>query len=121
MVGGLLGLLMGIHNKFLSKKGRGQRMKHFKKAVVISMISIFLLSGTIPAFCQHATPPPPPAPSPHRTVDEQRFVPETPQQGINKANEDTLRYQQQVPPQGGTMDKKKETPARPAQQPPSAP
>jgi hypothetical protein len=94
-------------------------MRHLKKAVVISVTSIFLLSGTIPAFCGPistltSTPITP-------KVDEQRFVPETPQQRINKANEDALRYQQQVPPPGGAMDKKKETPARPALPPPSAP
>ena len=100
-------------------------MRHLKKAVVISVISIFLLSGTIPAFCQVSTPtstptttttttPTPITPKP-KVVDEQRFVPETPQQRINKANEDALRYQQQVPPPGGAMDKKKEKPARSAQ------
>ena len=90
-------------------------MRHLKKAVVISLISIFLLSGTIPAFCQISTPTSPPITPKPKVVDEQRFVPETPQQRINKANEDALRYQQQVPPPGGSMDKKKEKPAKPAQ------
>jgi len=91
-------------------------MRHLKKAMVISVISIFLLSGAIPAFCQLHTPAPTPTPAPAPTptpspvgppVDGQRFVPETPQQKINKANEDALRYQQQVPPPGGFKDKKK--------------
>ena len=92
-------------------------MRHLKKAVVISVISIFLLSGAIPAFCSGwGTSTPTPTPTPITpTVDGQRFVPETPQQRINKANEDALRYQQQVPPPGGSMDKQKGTPARPAQ------
>jgi hypothetical protein len=104
---------MEIHNKNLSTKGRDKVMKPLKKAVVISAISIFLLSGTIPAFCSSGgtpTPTPTPTPTTPRT-DEQRFVPETPQQKIDKANEDTLRYQQQVPPPGA--DKKKEKPAGP--------
>jgi len=89
-------------------------MRLLKKAVVISVISIFLLSGTIPAFCQHtSTPTPTPTPTPTTPqVDGQRFDPVTPQQKINKANEDALRYQQQVPPPGGSLDKKKESPAR---------
>ena len=93
-------------------------MRRFQKAVVISVISIFLLSGTIPAFCSQneSTPTPVPTPTPTPTsvtpkVDGQRFVPETPQQRINKANEDALRYQQQVPPPGGFKQK----PGKPAQ------
>jgi hypothetical protein len=110
---------MEIHNKNLTTKGRGQRMKALKKAVVTSVISIFLLSGTIPAFCSSSggTPTPTPTPTTPR-ADEQRFVPETPQQKIDKANEDTLRYQKQVPPPG--TDKKNEKPAGP-KQPATAP
>jgi hypothetical protein len=98
---------MEIHNKFLRTQGRGPRMRHLKKAVVISVISIFLLAGAIPAFCTPPTPAPTPVPATPRTVDEQRFVPETPQQRINKANDDALRYQQQVPPPGGEKKKEK--------------
>jgi hypothetical protein len=109
---------MEIHNNNIGTKRRGQRMKPLKKAVVTSVISIFLLSGTIPAFCSSGgTPIPTPTPTTPR-ADEQRFVPETPQQKIDKANEDTLRYQQQVPPPGA--DKKKEKPAR-SGQPATAP
>lgn len=92
-------------------------MRHLKKAVVISVISIFLLSGTIPAFCQLTEPTHTHTPI-TPTVDGQRFCPETPQQRINKANDDAVRYQQQVPPPGG--NKKKAKPASPAP-PPSAP
>ena len=92
-------------------------MGYVKKAAVISVLSIFLLSGAIPAFCQWQTSTPAPAPAPAPTptptpappVDGQRFVPETPQQKINKANEDALRYQEQVPPPGGFKKK----PAKP--------
>ena len=94
-------------------------MRLLKKAVVISVISIFFLSGTIPAFCSGggtSTPTPTPTPITPQ-VDGQRFQPETPQQRINKANEDALRYQQQVPPPGGSMDKKKANPAKPATAP----
>ena len=93
-------------------------MKYVKKAVFISVISIFLLSGAIPAFCsQWHTPTPAPSQTPVTSkVDGQRYQPETPQQKINKANEDALRYQQQVPPPGGLKDK----PATPAA-PPSKP
>jgi len=87
-------------------------MRHFQKAMVISVISIFLLFGTIPAFCSPHESTPAPTPTPVTPpVDGQRFVPETPQQKINKANEDALRYQQQVPPPGGFKQK----PGKPAQ------
>jgi hypothetical protein len=90
-------------------------MRHFKKAVVISAISIFLLAGAIPAFSTDwSTPTPTPTPTPKTPKGDnsninQRFIPETPQQRINKENEDALRYQQQVPPPGGF----KEKPAKP--------
>jgi hypothetical protein len=92
-------------------------MRYLKKVGVISVISIFILSGATPAFCSSwgtSTPTATPTPTPTTpAVDGQKFVPETPQQRINKANEDTLRYQQQVPPPGGAVDKKKESPAKP--------
>jgi hypothetical protein len=108
---------MEIHNKFLSTKWGNKVMGHVKKALVISVISIFLLYAAIPAFCQWHQHSPTPTPVAPRTTDEQRFVPETPQQKINKANEDALRYQQQVPPPGGFPQK----PAKPAQPATNAP
>jgi hypothetical protein len=89
----------------------GNIMRPLRKTIVILAISICLLFATTPAFSQWH-------PQPKSQVDDQRFVPETPQQQIYKANEDAQRYQQ-VPPPGESTAKKKAKPAKPA--PPSTP
>jgi hypothetical protein len=84
----------------------GKIMTPSRKIIFILVISICLLFATTPAFSQGHT-------GPTSQVNDQRFVPETPQQQINKANEDVQRYQQ-VPPPGESTTKKKAKPAKPA-------
>jgi hypothetical protein len=89
----------------------GKIMAPLRKTIFILAISICLLFATIPAFGQEH-------PQPKPKVDDQRFVPETTPQSINKANEDAQRYQQ-VLPTGESTAKKKAKPVKPA--PPSNP
>ena len=85
-------------------------MTPLRKTIFILVISICLLFATAPAFGQGHT-------GPTSQVDQQKFIPETPQQQINKTNEDAQRYQQEVPPPGGVTVKKKAKPVQPV--PPS--
>jgi hypothetical protein len=87
-------------------------MSKLQKTIVIGVISLLFSFATIPAFCTGEPPAPAPvplAPTPVKntnTVDQQRFVPETPQQRINKANDDALRFKQVIPPEGSLDNKK---------------